>query len=301
MRASAKPLKAIVLLPYRDCQESRISPFSLAIEEVAIIQYPMKSPFPGMDPYLEPFWLDVHGKLATYVADALNEKLPNDLVASIEERVAIQSESRTSRTYGPDVRIYEPPAERRTIVEEHSVAVIEAPFRLVVEVDPIKERSVRIIELGTERLITVIEFLSPTNKAGPGLQAFMDKRDQMLDAGVNFVEVDLIRAGDWRRLLRPHQADTNAASVYRLTIRMPQDPGAVYLFPIHLKDRLPSQVLPLRKGDPEIKLDLQTHIDHAYVSGRYDRRIDYSKPCEPPLDPDDAAWVEELLKAAGKR
>lgn len=50
-----------------------------------------------MDPYLEPFRLDVHGKLATYVADALNEKLPNDLVASIEERIAIQSESRASR------------------------------------------------------------------------------------------------------------------------------------------------------------------------------------------------------------
>ena len=45
----------------------------------------MPSPFPGMDPYLEPFWLDVHARLVTYAADALAEQLPEDLVASTEE------------------------------------------------------------------------------------------------------------------------------------------------------------------------------------------------------------------------
>jgi hypothetical protein len=107
--------------------------------------------------------------------------------------------------------------------------------------------------------------------------------------------------GDWRKLLRPHQADRKAFSTYRVTIRLSQDPGALYFFPIRLQDRLPAQVLPLRKGDPEIKLELQTHIDHAYTSGRYDRRIDYTKPCEPPLDPEDAAWADDLLKASKRR
>ncbi len=261
----------------------------------------MKSPFPGMDPYLEAHWPDVHSSLANSARDSLNERLPVDLVASVEERVAVQSESGVDQIYGPDVRVFEPPVERRTFVEEPAGGLIVAPFRLVVQVDPIIERTVRIIEPGTERLITVIEFLSPTNKKGEGLRAFIDKRQELLESGVNFVEVDLIRAGDWCKLLRPHQADPKAASIYRVTIRVPQDRSAVYLFPIRLHDRLPSQLLPLRKGDPEIKLDLQTHIEHAYISGRYDRRIDYSKPCEPPLDPEDAAWVDELLKSAGKR
>jgi hypothetical protein len=252
-----------------------------------------------MDPFLEPHWLDIHGRLPAYAADALSEYLPNDLVASIEERVAIQSESGVQRVYGP---VYEPPAaERRTFIEEPAVGVIDAPFRLVIEMDPITERSVRIVEVGTERLITVIEFLSPTNKQAPGLQKFIDKREELLEAGVNFVEIDLVRAGDWRRLLQPHLVAGEAISMYRVTIRVPQDPGAVYLFPIRLQDRLPSPILPLRKGDPEIRLELQNYIDHAYSSGRYDRRIDYRKPCVPPLEGEDAAWAEDLLKSSGKK
>jgi hypothetical protein len=261
----------------------------------------MKSPFPGMDPYLEPHWLDVHSSLANNARDSLNEHLPADLIASVEERIAVQSESGVDQIYGPDVRVFQPPAERRTFVEEPAGGLIVAPFRLFVQVDPIIERSIRILEPGNERLITVIEFISPTNKKGDGLRAFIDKREELLQSGVNFVEVDLVRAGDWRKLLRPHQADQNAVSIYRVTVRVPQDPAAVYLFPIRLQDRLPSQVLPLRKGDPEIKLELQSHIEHAYVSGRYDRRIDYTKPCEPPLDSEDAAFADELLKASGKR
>jgi hypothetical protein len=35
----------------------------------------MKSPFPGMDPYLEQHWLDVHHRLATYARDQLQRKL----------------------------------------------------------------------------------------------------------------------------------------------------------------------------------------------------------------------------------
>ena len=36
----------------------------------------MRSPFPGMDPYLEQFWGDVHHRLITYTCDALQRHLP---------------------------------------------------------------------------------------------------------------------------------------------------------------------------------------------------------------------------------
>ena len=36
----------------------------------------MKSPFPGMDPYLEEFWPDVHASLIIYARDQLEEQLP---------------------------------------------------------------------------------------------------------------------------------------------------------------------------------------------------------------------------------
>jgi hypothetical protein len=47
----------------------------------------MQSPFPGMDPYLEPHWGDVHHNLITFAQGLLNEHLPRDLQARAQERL----------------------------------------------------------------------------------------------------------------------------------------------------------------------------------------------------------------------
>jgi hypothetical protein len=261
------------------------------------MQAAMKSPFPGMDPYLEPHWLDIHASLAIGARDSLNSDLPDDLVAHVEERVAIESRSGEEHLFG---RVFEPAAGESPAVADTS-GTIRAPYRLLAQVEPMTERFVRVTEVGTERLVSVLEFVSPTNKRGEGLSAFRSKRAELLLCGVNFVEVDLHRAGDWQLLLRPHRSPRGAATPYRVTIRVPTDPAAVYLYPIRLQDCLPAISIPLRQRDPEVKIDLQGLIDRAYSSGRYDRCLDYSQPCEPPLDPDQAAWTEALLRQAGKQ
>lgn len=58
----------------------------------------MKSPFPGMDPYLERHWRDVHASLAVYARDWLQERLPSGLRARIEERVFVESPWSTNAT-----------------------------------------------------------------------------------------------------------------------------------------------------------------------------------------------------------
>lgn len=260
----------------------------------------VKSPFPGMDPYLEPHWLDVHSSLAIGARDALNRALPADLIASVEERVAIESETGGDQLFGPDVRVFEPPADETMIIENPADAAVIAPFRVLAQVEPITERFVRVVEAGSERLVTVIEFVSSTNKRGEGLHLFRSKRGELLASGVNFVEIDLVRAGDWRALMRPHRAGKRITTTYRVTFRVPKDPAAVYIHPIRLRDRLPSIVIPLRERDPQIKLDLQDLLDHAYSSGRYEKRINYRKAPEPPLEADDAAWADQLLKSVEK-
>jgi hypothetical protein len=260
----------------------------------------MPSPFPGMDPYLEPHWLDVHSRLVTYAADSLNSKLPQDLVASTEERVAVEGNDE-NRVFAPDVRVFEPPADWRVLPEESAEGgAVSLPYRLIAQVEPVIERFIKIIDPGSERLITVIEFVSPTNKRGQGLVAFRDKRDEIVDSGVNFVEIDLVRAGDWHALLRPHITRKHT-SLYRATVRSPRDIGAVYLQPIRLQDKLPEIHIPLRQDDPKLMLELQPLIDGAYDNGRYARRIDYRREPEPPLDSADAAWADELLRAAKRR
>ena len=44
----------------------------------------MKSPFPGMDPYLENYWHEVHQRLIIYTGDFLQANLPAPLRARIE-------------------------------------------------------------------------------------------------------------------------------------------------------------------------------------------------------------------------
>src|SRR5436190_11969650 len=65
----------------------------------------MKSPFPGMDPYLERYWGDVHHGLIQYTRDALQPRLPNDLRARVEERVFVEREPERIRQAVPDVHV----------------------------------------------------------------------------------------------------------------------------------------------------------------------------------------------------
>jgi hypothetical protein len=67
----------------------------------------MKSPFPGMDPYLEQHWRDVHSSLVIYARDALQQLLPAGLVARVEERVFLEPEEGAARGMYPDVRVVE--------------------------------------------------------------------------------------------------------------------------------------------------------------------------------------------------
>ena len=64
------------------------------------------SPFPGMDPYLESHWGDIHHRLVNYACDAIQPHLPGDLYARMEERVYVESPQELAARY-PDVRVVE--------------------------------------------------------------------------------------------------------------------------------------------------------------------------------------------------
>ena len=49
----------------------------------------MNSPFPGMDPFLESHWRDVHTSMMTYIRDQIQDQLPPDLVAPVGPGAAI--------------------------------------------------------------------------------------------------------------------------------------------------------------------------------------------------------------------
>src|SRR5580765_4063625 len=69
----------------------------------------MPSPFPGIDPYLEGqgHWLDFHARFVPVLADAINERLPEDYLARIDERMTLVelSHDDQSKLIRPDVSV----------------------------------------------------------------------------------------------------------------------------------------------------------------------------------------------------
>jgi hypothetical protein len=81
--------------------------------------------------------------------------------------------------------------------------------------------------------------------------------------------------------------------VSRREKRTGDDPRAD-CWPLQLRDTLPTFSIPLRAGDLEPTLDLQSIIHRIYDAAGYQYFIYESDP-EPPLSADDAAWAAQIL------
>jgi hypothetical protein len=258
----------------------------------------MKSPFPGMDPFLERHWEDVHTRLIGYIADALQPQLSEDLIARMEEKVYVEDDGQT-RLRRPDVRVVENPTPWRSQAGAPGAAVLDEPMLLEPIGDPIRQRSVLIYDAAGHRIVTAIEVLSPWNKSpGKAVNAYLEKREKYINSEMNLIEIDLVRTGDWTGMIGPFVVPEKGLTTYRVTVTQPQLPGP-YHYPISIRAKLPVIKVPLRPHDVPATLNLQELIDHAYLMGRYDR-IDYTTPCTPPLIGPEMEWAEQLLRDAGK-
>jgi hypothetical protein len=262
----------------------------------------MTSPFPGMDPYLEAHWLDVHPALCTYARDSLNAELGNDLTARLGERVVVESLFDRPRGIHPDIRVIEHGglADLPLTPSAEAVAVAE-PLVFEVESEPIRQPFIDIIETGSGKLITAIEFLSPTNKVpGEGRRQYLKKQQEMYNAAVNLVEVDLVRTGEHVLLARQDDVPPGAMATYNVCAFRGWRWGKVEWYSMPLRQRLPAIRIPLRRSDPDVVLDIQALVDQAYRNGRYNRTLDYSRPPAPPLAEEDAAWAREIISRRGR-
>jgi Protein of unknown function (DUF4058) len=261
----------------------------------------MPSPFPGMDPYLERHWGDVHARLIIYASDSLNKSLPRDLRARVEERVSVETPA-GERPIVPDVRIL-----KRAIPGKKSArgatSVATAEPLIVPLGEPITESYIEIRDISTgHRVITVIEILSPSNKTpGDARNEYLRQQQELFAGQVSLVAGDLLRSG--RRLLPfpleclPVQHQTP----YGVCITRGWQLKQVEFYPISLCEPLPTIRVPLRQSDADASLNLQQLIEQCYENGSYTDDIDYRDEADPPLQTADDRWADALLRKQGKR
>lgn len=176
--------------------------------------------------------------------------------------------------------------------------VVETAQPVIANLGEVKLRRLEIVD-SRENVITVIEPLSRSNKDEVDARnEWTRKRHEHLLAGINFVEIDLLRGGGW---VLPDRSDLSPIPkgrvCYHVCATPPPRDGRHEYYVMPLRERLPSIRVPLRRGEPDVALDLQGLIDQCYERGRYDSVLRYDKEPEPPLPPEELAWAREILAA----
>ena len=253
-----------------------------------------QNPFPGMNPLMELSWPDVHVALIGYIRDMLGEELPDDLRAKGESDVYVISEG--ERKYRPDVVVIDDswkqgiPPKWQPSTKHKGIAATE-PTVLIAEVEPHRWVEVR---TDSGELVTVIEVISPANKFSQR-KAYEEKRASLIDAGVNFVEIDLLRGGD--RLVNVQGTHYESLFMglgpqhYTSCVTRAASPERREVYATSLRECLPTIRVPLRTTDADLALPLQDLINRCYTSGRYWKMDQSLDQLRPPLPEEDRAWA----------
>lgn len=235
--------------------------------------------------------------LIGYIRDTLQERLPADLVARAEEELVAIGAEVDPASFRPDVSVKKPweATGAGALAAAGRVRTPEATLPTRVFIDEEVERWIEIQDEAGQ-LVTVIELLSPSNKEDePARGRYVNKRRTFVSAGVNVVEIDLVRRGwsvfpeEVRELMRK-QATPYAVCVFRASHLRERE-----VYAVGLRDRLPVISIPLRPTDADIALRLQPLIDQCHERGRY-HLLGYRTELDPPLSPAEAAWVQEVLR-----
>jgi hypothetical protein len=254
----------------------------------------MPSPFPGTDPYLEDpaFWPDFHPRFINYWCEAIADALPDSYEARIGGRVNLtRLEPDVVKLIYLDVAVNQH-AHMKPSSSPEGIATLEPEIVPQTYVEEIHEGYVEILHRPDHLLVAVLEFLSPTNKSGPGFYEYEFKRSSILRQNVHLFELDLLRGGD-----PPTLAQALPPGDYHALLTRAEHRAYCHVYTFSMRQRLPVLPVPLRAPDPDIHIDLQAVFDLAYERGRYARSVRYDQRFVLSLKEDDMAWIADRVAA----
>lgn len=257
-----------------------------------------------MDPYLEAHWRDVHARLVIYASDALQAVLPPALRARVEESVLLETpQGIGDHPLYPDVRVVEYTSKRTGEASSASAVAVAEPVVVETEPEQVTEPYLEIIDRESgNRVVTVIKFLSPSNKSpGRNHEQYLRKQREICSSDANLVEIDLNRFGVHTLAFPLAHLRRDKRTAYMACVRKTAQPGKAEVYPMPLWERFPVLKIPLRPGDADALLDLQELVDKCYRNGAYEGTLDYAVDPDPPLSGADKNWTDARLRELGLR
>lgn len=258
----------------------------------------MPSPFPGMNPYIErpDVWNDFHDTFIPALREMLSAQVLPRYYVRIEENLYIHEPPATERfALGkPDLSIHPGEPVGSTAGAIATAAPVYVGMPVVVEEERLPYLEIR--DRAKHEVVTVIELLRHSSKSPGGTTAhreqYLAKVQRILASKTNFVEIDLLRAHPkmpWNQL---PECDYYAL-VSRYAERSGEKPQAA-VWPLRVRDPLPTIPIPLRVGETEPTVDLQAILHRIYDAAGYSMFL-YEADPEPRLSAADAVWAALLL------
>jgi hypothetical protein len=180
---------------------------------------------------------------------------------------------------------------------------VAEPLHVKVEAEPVTEPFLEIIDRESgNRVVTVIEFLSPSNKSpGANREQYQRKQREVCASDANLVEIDLNRFGGHTLAVPFMHLKPTARTPYMACVRRATRRDEAEVYPLPLWERLRAVKVPLRPGDADVPLDLQSLVEQCYRNGAYEGTLDYAADPDPPLLGAEKDWAEERLRERGLR
>ena len=243
----------------------------------------MQCPFPGMDPYIEMsgLWDDFHADMIAEIKRAIAPQLPPHYAVRTGERYYVDVCSPGDMGAVDDTLVQSDAsvvrvAERLAVRGRSGGARAPVETEVAIELE-FREKFLDIREMRSGHIVTTIEVLSPGNKrGGEGRHQYLLKRNACLLGERNFVEIDLLRGGTRMPPANEYPAGEYFVALFRMT-----RPGKCGLWPIGLRDRLPTLPVPLLPGEVDLRLDLAPMVNAIYVGSNYGLSINYALPLSP--------------------
>ncbi len=273
----------------------------------------METVLPGMNPYLEQpsNWQGFHTILVVEMWRMLVPQLDEKYEGRVVETLTIREPPAAERRVRADGAVVLTKADGQATSPRDTAAALTAPTAhaaFFYDTDLVEDlqRSIEIRSVADEAVISVIELISPTNKT-TGRSQYAGKRRQLVEGGVNVLQIDLLRAGG--NLLPTHadlpEFDYSAMLVRSQTVRQAAG-GMPYsakvedtdIWTWRLRDATPTLPIPLLPGDADVPLQVQEALDRVTEAGGAPKSIYRSEP-QPPLAPDDREWARGLLVERG--